>query len=218
MSSPALQPRSRTPRLAEAAVTRARLTVVPRVRSRAPRVPFVLLVSGMLVAGVVGLLLFNTSMQQGSFTTAELQRQATALNAQEEALVSEVEQLRSPQRIAERAQGMGMVLPTTTCFLHLSGAQAPCLAAPADRTEPLRLEPPGPVKPASLDPATIVVQASSEESGDAGGGSGDPQGGRQGAKHRHGQSGQSGDTASASPDRQPGRDRNGTTGQAGTRP
>ena len=59
MSSPALQPRTRVSRIAQDAVDKARLTVVPRVRSRAPRVPFVTLVSLVLVAGVVGLLLYS---------------------------------------------------------------------------------------------------------------------------------------------------------------
>ena len=45
---------NRVPRIAEAAVERARLTVVPRRRTRAPRVPFVALVSLLLVSGVAG--------------------------------------------------------------------------------------------------------------------------------------------------------------------
>ena len=49
MSSPALQPRTRVTRIAQEAVDKARLTVVPRVRTRAPRVPFVTLVSLVLV-------------------------------------------------------------------------------------------------------------------------------------------------------------------------
>ena len=49
MSSPALQPRTRVTRIAQEAVDRARLTVVPRVRTRAPRVPFVTLVSLVLL-------------------------------------------------------------------------------------------------------------------------------------------------------------------------
>ena len=51
MSALSSQARSRVPRIAEAAVERARLTVVPRItRSRAPRVPFVTLVSLLLGA------------------------------------------------------------------------------------------------------------------------------------------------------------------------
>ena len=67
MSTLLNQARTRVPRIAEAAVERARLTVVPRTaRRRAPRVPFVTLVSLLLVGGVAGLLFFNTSMP---FTT-----------------------------------------------------------------------------------------------------------------------------------------------------
>ena len=54
MSSPLPQSRVRVQRIAEAAVERARLTVVPRLGSEAPRVPFVTLVSLLLVAGVGG--------------------------------------------------------------------------------------------------------------------------------------------------------------------
>jgi hypothetical protein len=63
MSSTAPALRTRVPRLAEAALERARLTVVPkRTRRRTNPVPFLVLVSMLAVGGVVGLLLFNTSM------------------------------------------------------------------------------------------------------------------------------------------------------------
>src|SRR5215213_1973704 len=72
MSTLLSQARNRVPRIAEAAVERARLTVVPRTaRRRAPRVPFVTLVSLLLVGGVAGLLFFTTSMQQASFTATD---------------------------------------------------------------------------------------------------------------------------------------------------
>ena len=70
MSSPALQLRERMPRPGETAIARARLTVVPRRRVRAARMPFVTLVSLVLLGGVVGLLCFNTQMQQASFAAA----------------------------------------------------------------------------------------------------------------------------------------------------
>jgi hypothetical protein len=84
MSTPLSQARTQFPRLAEAAVERARLTVVPRRTQKAPRVPFVSLVSLLLVTGVVGLLLFNTSMQQSSFVATSMEEQATVLAAKEE--------------------------------------------------------------------------------------------------------------------------------------
>lgn len=165
MSSPVSSPLAGPAlRLTNAALSRARLTVVPRVRARAPRVPFVLLVSLVLALGVVGLLMFNTSMQQAAFTTSRLEDKAAALTAQEQALAVEVEALRNPQRVAEQAQAMGMVLPSGSCFLALSGKQPDCAAAPAPRQ--LRLQPVAPVKPAILDPAPITVPAPAEAARD----------------------------------------------------
>ena len=86
MSSTSPQRRSALPRFAEVAVERARLSVVPRLRTKAPRIPFVTLVSVILLAGVVGLLLFNTSMQQASFTASRLEGQAADLTARQQEL------------------------------------------------------------------------------------------------------------------------------------
>src|SRR6476661_5079067 len=108
VSQPALQLRSRLPRIADAAIARARLTVVPRTRSKTPRVPFVMLVSMLLLAGVVGLLLFNTSMQQASFAATALDQQATTLSAREQTLKMELDKLRDPQRVAQQAVKLGM--------------------------------------------------------------------------------------------------------------
>ena len=96
MSSPLPQGRLRVQRIAEAAVERARLTVVPRTRRvRAPRVPFVTLVSLILVAGVVGLLMFNTSMQQNAFKASALEMQAADLQARQQTLETELDKLRA---------------------------------------------------------------------------------------------------------------------------
>ena len=79
----------------QAAVERARLTVVPhRRRVRAPRMPFVTLVSVVLLGGIVGLLCFNTQMQQASFAATTLEERASNLSAREQTLHSELQALR----------------------------------------------------------------------------------------------------------------------------
>jgi hypothetical protein len=177
MSSPAVQLRSRVPRLAEAAVERARLTVVPRRRTRAARVPVVGLVSLVLLGGVVGLLLFNTSMQQASFAASSLEERATTLAAREQTLEMELDVLRNPQRVAEQAQEMGMVPAKNPAFLRLADGKVlgvPAAATPADG---LRIRPRPPVKPPVLAPApvieTVVVETvpgtSASDSGDGSG-------------------------------------------------
>lgn len=165
MSSPAPQFRARVPRpstrIAEEALQRARLTVVPRARPRsgaAPRVPFLMLVSMVLLVGVVGLLLFNTNMQQASFHGSALEKEAKALAAQEQTLKQQVSMLRSPQRIATAAQRQGMGIPTSTKQLSLADGTVTGAGAPVTPQDRLRLRGRAAPKPADIAPRTRVVR------------------------------------------------------------
>ncbi len=157
MSTPALQLRERMPRLAEEAVARARLTVVPRRRVRAARMPFVTLVSLVLLGGVVGLLCFNTQMQQASFAATTLEEQATNLAAREQTLHDELQDLRSPQHLASLAQTAGMVVPESSCTMRLAAGttEQDCMPASAANTPRLLAQPPK--KPHVLNPDPFVV-------------------------------------------------------------
>jgi len=164
MSSTSPLRRSTLPRFAESAVGRARLAVVPRLRSRAPRVPFVTLISLVLLGGVVGLLLFNTSMQQASFAASRLEDQATNLSARQESLAMEVDQLRDPQRLAQLACGLGMVVGPTAAFVELStGAVTgtPIAAAAA----PCAIDPPAPRPPVAAPSTEPVTKNGPRSSG-----------------------------------------------------
>jgi cell division protein FtsB len=121
------------------ALQRARLTVVPRPRVAVSRFPFVTLVTLILLGGVVGLLCFNTSMQQAAFTEARLQKQATTLAAQQQTLEMELEKLRDPQHVAEAAERQGMVIPANVAMLHVATGAVSGDATPAngDATPPL---------------------------------------------------------------------------------
>ena len=141
---------------------RPALRVVPRRRTRAPRVPFVTLVTLLLVGGVVGLLLFNTSMQQASFATTSLDRQATALGLRQQTLVLQLERMRDPQRLATRARRLGMVSTSAPVFLDLRSGRVLGDAAPAGRVDRLRLEPYPLGRPEELTPETIVVKVLGE--------------------------------------------------------
>ena len=167
MSSPALQPRTRVTRLAQEAVDKARLTVVPRVRTRAPRVPFVTLVSLVLVGGIVGLLLFNTSMQQASFAASSLQTEADTLAAREQTLRMELDELRNPQRVAQEAQSMGMVIPAAPVFLDLRTGKTTGVRTPSTPDNAIQLLPPAPAKPAILAPPPTVVEVPAEPTTEA---------------------------------------------------
>ncbi len=170
MSSPAYQIRSRVPRIAEAAVERARLRVVPRRRVRAARVPFVSLVSVVLLLGVVGLLLFNTSMQQASFAATALEGQAGTLSAREQTLRMELDVLRNPQRVAEQARRMGMVDGAVPVPIDLRAGTILAQPATGTATKPLRINPLRRL-PAVLDPAPLEIPF--DQSADSGASTGE---------------------------------------------
>jgi hypothetical protein len=161
MSTLMTQARSRVPRFAESAVERARLTVVPQrmlVRTHAARTPFVALVLAILAGGVVGLLMFNTSMQQSSFTATALQHEVTALTAEEQKLNMELDALRDPQRLASEAKALGMVPPSQPAFVRLGDGKVLGTPAPATGEDAVRIHPMPPAKPAQLRPRPIVVK------------------------------------------------------------
>jgi cell division protein FtsL len=151
------QARARVPRIAEAAVERARLSVVPRMAPRrAGRVPFVTLVSVLLVAGVAGLLWFNTSMQQVSFTATALETKAEALQAQRQGLQMDVDALRNPQRVAAAAKHMGMVPPANPAFIRLRDGKVLGDPLPASIDDSIRIDPLPTRRPKNLSPKPVI--------------------------------------------------------------
>lgn len=182
MSTPALQLRERFPRLAEDAVARARLTVVPRRRVRAARMPFVTLVSLVLLGGVVGLLCFNTQMQQASFAATSLQTEANNLSAREQTLHDDLQTLNDPQQLAVRATNLGMVVGESACTVRLANRTTDTNCAPASAADTPRLEAKAPKKPKILDPAPIVVTVPPVAGSGAGSGGGGHHGHRDTAR------------------------------------
>ena len=86
----------------------------------------------MLAAGVAGLLMFNTNMQQTSFTATALQHQANALDRPRAVADDGPRALRNPQRLAVAAKKLGMVPPSQPAFVRLSDGKV--LGAPLPAT------------------------------------------------------------------------------------
>ena len=134
--------RNRVPRMAEAAVERARLSVVPRPgQRRAGRVPFVALICLVLVAGVAGLLYLNTTMQQVSFKATALEQRADALDARRQALQMDLDSRRDSQRLARAAKQLGMVPPAGPVFISLGSGKVTGTPTPASWADSFRLDP-----------------------------------------------------------------------------
>jgi hypothetical protein len=170
MSSLMNEARSRVPRIAEAAVERARLTVVPRASGRrAARVPFVTLVSVILVAGVAGLLFFNTSMQQVSFTATRMEHRAQLLDAERQGLQMQLDSLRNPQRLALRAKRLGMVPAASPAFIKITDGTVLGTPTPASWVDAIRVNSLPTRRPKDLRPTPKrVIEKATPDAGSAG--------------------------------------------------
>jgi hypothetical protein len=169
MSTLINQARARVPRFAEAAVQRARLTVVPPRRSlgrtQAARTPFAVLVLTMLAAGVVGLLMFNTNMQQASFKATALQDRVNVLTAKEQSLELELDQLRDPQRLAVAAKALGMVAPSQPAFVRLSDGRVLGTPTPASPADAVRINALPSQTPPAIRRKTVIVKVPAAQAG-----------------------------------------------------
>jgi hypothetical protein len=111
----------------------------------------------VLLAGIVGLLLFNTSMQQAAFASTSLQQQADALAARQQTLQMDLDRLRDPQRIAAAAMKLHMVQAPDVAFLDMRTGRIRGVPAPGSAASTFPIWPKEPAKPAALDPKPHVV-------------------------------------------------------------
>jgi hypothetical protein len=80
----------------------------PGPRARSPRMPFILLLVGLLGGALVSLLVISTTLAQGTFRITNLQEQNANLARQEQTLTNEVAQAENPAVIAKEARQLGM--------------------------------------------------------------------------------------------------------------
>jgi hypothetical protein len=84
--------------------------VIGRAKSRArsPRMPFILLLVGLLGGALVCLLVISTTLAQGAFRITNLEEQNANLARQEQTLTNEIAQAGNPAVIAAEAKQLGM--------------------------------------------------------------------------------------------------------------
>jgi outer membrane biosynthesis protein TonB len=104
------------------------LTALPAPFRRAPRAPFVVLILAVLTSGLVGLLLLNTALAQGSFRLHDLQRSTAVLQDREQQLQMAVDAAGTPDRLAAAARALGLVPAVDPGFLQLPSGRV--LGAP----------------------------------------------------------------------------------------
>ncbi|GAB3659919.1 FtsB family cell division protein [Glycomyces tarimensis] len=88
-----------------------------------PRPAFVGGVVALVVAGIVGLLLLNTVINEDAYHLQELRAEKTELSQTEQELTSELYNLNSPVYLEGRAREFGMVKPEEYTYLDLSSGE-----------------------------------------------------------------------------------------------
>jgi cell division protein FtsB len=111
---------SRKPELRGRAARLARL--LPAGGARAARTPFVLLVVLLLGGGLIGLLVLNSALSEGSFRLDDLQRDTKSLTDEEQALQRDVDTYSAPDALQRRARELGMVPGGDPAFLNPDGS------------------------------------------------------------------------------------------------
>lgn len=114
--------------------SRPPISLVPDPPPRAAVAPFVVLVLVVLGVGLVGLLLLNTSLQQGSFLIHDLQTKAAELRERQDELSRRVAVAQAPDTLAKRAKALGMVVNDKPGYLRLDDGTVTGDPEPARRT------------------------------------------------------------------------------------
>ena len=83
------------------------------------RMPFVLLLCGLLGGALISALVISTTLAEGSFKISKLQDSTSALARQRQALEDQVAQAQSAQVIEERAAKLGMRRAGELMFVNL---------------------------------------------------------------------------------------------------
>lgn len=112
---------SRKPELRGRAARLARLFPGTASPGQAARTPFVLLVVLLLGGGLIGLLVLNSALSEGSFKLSDLQKDTKSLTDEQQALQRDIDAYSAPEALVRRARELGMVPGGDPAFLDPDG-------------------------------------------------------------------------------------------------
>ena len=98
------------------------LRLVPEIKSGevAAQRTFIIFIATIFTAGLLTLLVVNTALAKDAFLLKQLKQEAQSLTDQREAILRQVAQKSSPEKLAEQASKLGMIASTNPKFLDMS--------------------------------------------------------------------------------------------------
>ncbi|MEV8093575.1 cell division protein FtsL [Kitasatospora sp. NPDC085879] len=116
-----------------------------------------MLIVVLLSAGLLGLLMLNTALNEGSFELSRLKKQTTDLTDEKQGLQAQIDQNAAPDALARRARELGMVPGGGPAFLQDDGK---VLGKPGQAQDSAPVKRPEDNAPASAAPADPSASAS----------------------------------------------------------
>lgn len=111
--------------------TRPRLGLVPTPHATIGRIPFALVLGGLLVAGLVGLLFLNTALQNQAIEAHDLRTRAVALGYREGELRQQVIEASSTGELTRKASKLGLRPNDNIAFVDLRTGEITGTTEPA---------------------------------------------------------------------------------------
>ena len=98
------------------------LRLVPEIKPGevAAQRTFAIFIATIFTAGLLTLLVVNTALAKDAFLLKQLKQEAQSLTDQREAILRQVAQRSSPEKLAEQASELGMIASTNPKFLDMS--------------------------------------------------------------------------------------------------
>ncbi len=155
-------------RIGEAAQQRPQLRGLSRPPRRVSTIPFAVMMVGLFIAGMVGLLLLNTQLQNQAFEVRAVQREANERGYRVSDLESQLTRAKAPAELGRRATELGMVPNPHSVFIDLASGKVVGTPTPArgDEIPSLKVLPPAPAVP-PLDPNAPAVDPNNPDAGTA---------------------------------------------------
>jgi hypothetical protein len=107
------------------------MAAAPPLPVALPRASFLVLLVGIVVAGVIGVLVINTKINENAFRLDDLRAHQAALDLQEQHLSQQLAERESPGNLAAAATRLGLVPAGTPAFISLPDGRVVGVPQPA---------------------------------------------------------------------------------------